>query len=81
VTRAAGPRPGTPPGRPGASRTSGRALPALLLCMALLLTGCNTGGQGTGSTRQGADATCDGRIDAPAQITMWFHTPAAPGEA
>ena len=31
-------------------------------------------------TRRGSDATCDGRIDAPAQITMWFHEPAARGE-
>ncbi|WP_338898904.1 extracellular solute-binding protein [Streptomyces sp. TG1A-60] len=82
MSRATGPRRGTPgaPGRPGPPRAPRRRLPALLLCTALLLGGCDTGGDGTDNTRRGADATCDGRIDAPTQITMWFHTPAARGE-
>lgn len=41
--------------------------------MALLLGGCDAGADGDEDTRRGSDATCDGRIDAPAQITMWFH--------
>nr|WP_306820001.1 extracellular solute-binding protein [Streptomyces sp. DSM 40750] len=48
--------------------------------MALLLAGCDAGGDGGEGTRRRSDATCDGRIDAPAQITMWFHAPAAHGE-
>ncbi|MBZ3902973.1 extracellular solute-binding protein [Streptomyces griseiscabiei] len=82
MTRAAGPRRSTSrvSGRPAASRTPRRALPTLLLCMTLLLTGCDTDGDDGERTRRDADATCDGRIDAPAQITMWFHEPAARGE-
>lgn len=49
--------------------------------MALLFSGCDAGGDDGGeNTRRGSDATCDGRIDAPAQITMWFHEPSARGE-
>ncbi|MDX3688946.1 extracellular solute-binding protein [Streptomyces europaeiscabiei] len=82
MTRAAGPRRGTRgvPGRRSTTRTRLRARSALLLCMALLLGGCDAGVDGDEDTRRGSDATCDGRIDAPAQITMWFHEPAARGE-
>ncbi|MDX3669359.1 ABC transporter substrate-binding protein [Streptomyces europaeiscabiei] len=82
MTRAAGPRGSTRgvPGRLSTTPTHRRARSALLLCMALLLGGCDAGGDGDEDTRRGSDATCDGRIDAPAQITMWFHEPAARGE-
>ncbi|WP_328839851.1 ABC transporter substrate-binding protein [Streptomyces europaeiscabiei] len=82
MTRAAGPRRSTRgvPGRLSTTRTRRRARSAVLLCMALLLGGCDAGVDGDEDTRRGSDATCDGRIDAPAQITMWFHEPAARGE-
>ncbi|WUD31932.1 extracellular solute-binding protein [Streptomyces europaeiscabiei] len=82
MTRAAGPRRSTRgvPGRLSTTRTRRRARSALVLCMALLLGGCDAGADGDEDTRRGSDATCDGRIDAPAQITMWFHEPAARGE-
>ncbi|KFG01386.1 substrate-binding transporter [Streptomyces scabiei] len=82
MTRAAGPRRSTRgvPGRLSTTRTRLRARSAVLLCMALLLGGCDAGGDGDEDTRRGSDATCDGRIDTPAQITMWFHEPAARGE-
>ncbi|MDT0569250.1 extracellular solute-binding protein [Streptomyces sp. DSM 3412] len=49
--------------------------------MTLLLAGCEAGGDdGEQHPRRTADATCDGRIDDPAQITLWFHQPSAHGE-
>ncbi|KND41452.1 MULTISPECIES: ABC transporter substrate-binding protein [Streptomyces] len=82
MTRAAGPRRSTPraAGRLGTVRPARRAPAALLLCMALLLAGCEAGGDGDKDTRRASDVTCDGRIDAPAQITMWYHRPSARGE-
>lgn len=80
MTRAAGPRPTPrPPARPGPPRRARRAPWALLLCTALLLAGCEADGGGQG-VRRVSDATCDGRIDGPAQITMWYHRPSARGE-
>ncbi|MEV6382231.1 extracellular solute-binding protein [Streptomyces sp. NPDC051773] len=82
MTRAARPRRSAPRtrGRLRVRRTSRLARAALALCMTLLLGGCEAGDDDGERPRRAADATCDGRIDAPAQITMWFHEPSARGE-
>jgi multiple sugar transport system substrate-binding protein len=38
------------------------------------------GGDGSGTHRRASDTTCDGRIDGPTYITVWFHVASDPDD-
>ena len=77
------PGPAKDPGVPrrlGTSQRPRRARSAVLLCVALLLAGCDAGVGGDEDTRRGPTRPVMGGSTPPRRSPMWFHEPAARGE-
>jgi multiple sugar transport system substrate-binding protein len=70
-----------PAGRSSIALTRSPHILARTALIAILVAGMVAcGGDGSGTQRRASDTTCDGRIDGPTYITVWFHVAADPDD-